>query len=195
VARAESLRAASRPTDAAAELSVAIATWRNAAEAASASRAVPSDSTEDTQVVPAPPTAPTAPAVPSERAAPAPPAQSPSSAPAPAPAPDAAPRIRALYDAYAAALQTGSVDAIRRAYPGLTDDQARDWLRFFGAVKDLKVTLRVARLELHGDTGEADLAGVYTFTDPGTRRLRQDSVSFHSTVRRDARGWRIEAVR
>ena len=192
VARAESLRGAHRATEAAAELSVAIAIWRNAAAAPTIP---PSASAHESlgPAVPSPPSAP-APAAPAERAAPAAPVP-PSVAAAPSPPSDPAPKIRALYDAYAAAVETRSVDAIRQAYPGLTDDQSRDWQRFFGAVKDLKVALHVTRLDVRGDAGDVDLAGVYTFTDPGTRRLRQDSVSFHSTVRRDARGWRIEALR
>jgi hypothetical protein len=61
---------------------------------------------------------------------------------------------------------------------------------------DVKVALQVTRLDVRGDAGEVELAGVYVFPDPGTRRTREDSVSLHSTVRRDARGgWHIESVR
>jgi hypothetical protein len=49
---------------------------------------------------------------------------------------------------------------------------------------------------VRGDVGEVELSGVYVFTDPGTRRTREDSVSLQSTVRRDGRGgWHIETVR
>jgi hypothetical protein len=125
--------------------------------------------------------------------APPPPAAAPA---APAPPPDPSPRIRALFADYAAAIEKRSVPAIRQVYPGLTDAQASDWTQFFKAVNDVKVALQVTRLDVRGDAGEVELAGVYVFPDPGTRRTREDSVSLHSTVRRDARGgWRIETVR
>ena len=58
----------------------------------------------------------------------------------------------------------------------------------------IEVKLQVTRLDVHGDTGEASLSGVYAFTDPATRRPRRDSVSLLATLRRDARGWRIESL-
>ena len=85
--------------------------------------------------------------------------------------------------------------AIRRAYPGLTQDQALEWERFFGAVRDVSVELQVTRLDVRGDQAEAELAGAYAFTDPGTRRPRRDEVHLHAGLRRDARGWRIETLR
>ena len=83
---------------------------------------------------------------------------------------------------------------IRQAYPGLKPEQAKEWERFFSAVDDIEVKLQVTRLDVHGDTGEASLSGVYAFTDPATRRPRRDSVSLLATLRRDARGWRIESL-
>ena len=112
----------------------------------------------------------------------------------PAPPLDPAPKIRALFDTYAAALETRSIPAIRQAYPGITDQQVKDWEQFFKVVSDIKVALKVTQLDVRGDVGDVQLAGVYVFSDPGTRRSREDSVSFHSTVRRDARGWRIESL-
>jgi hypothetical protein len=108
---------------------------------------------------------------------------------------DPSPIIRALFANYAAAIETRSVDAVRQAYPGLSDQQARDWEQFFRAVDAVKVRLEMTRLDVRGDSGQAELAGVYVFQDPGTHRTREDSVSLHSSVRRDGKGWRIEAVR
>ena len=172
VARADSLEKAHRPTEAGAELSVAIAIWRNAPAAPAIAPPAPE------------------PAV----AAPVPPSAPPVSPAPPVPPPDPAPKIRALFDAYAAAVETRSIDAIRAAYPGITDKQVNDWRQFFKAVNDIRVGLQVTKLDVRGDVGDVELAGVYVFSDPGTRRTREDSVSFHSTVRRDARGWRIESL-
>jgi len=186
VARADSLAGARRTAAAAAELSVAIAIWRNAP----AAPAVVPEVSPPPVAAPVPPSPGAATSPPS---APPPPAAAPA---APAPPPDPSPRIRALFADYAAAIEKRSVPAIRQVYPGLTDAQASDWTQFFKAVNDVKVALQVTRLDVRGDAGEVELSGVYVFPDPGTRRTREDSVSLHSTVRRDARGgWRIETVR
>jgi serine/threonine-protein kinase len=186
VTRADSLEGARRTADAAAELSVAIAVWRNAPAAPAV---VP-------EVKPPPVTAPEPP---SPAAANGPPSAAPAPVTTPAPPQppaDPSPKVRALFAEYAGAIETRSVPAIRQIYPGLTDKQASDWAQFFKAVSDVKVQLQMTRLDVRGDAGEAELAGVYVFTDPGTRRMREDSVSLHSTVRRDARGgWHIESVR
>ena len=203
VLRADSLQAVRRPAEAAAELSVAIAVWRNAPAApAVVPELKPPPVTAPEPPSPAAANGPTAGAnsapkaangAPAAPVAPAAPATTPA---APQPPADPSPKVRALFAEYAGAIETRSVPAIRQVYPGLTDKQASDWTQFFKAVSEVKVGLQVTRLDVRGDVGEVDLAGVYVFTDPGTRRMREDSVSLHSTVRRDARGgWHIESVR
>jgi hypothetical protein len=185
LARAESLQAARRTAEAAVEYSAAAAVWGDAARDAEA--AAVQSAAAPTPPQAAPP-APAPPAVPPTASGTRP------AVPPPAPA-DPSPRIRALFDEYASAIETRNVDNIRRAYPGLQPNQSREWERFFTAVRDLDVELRMTRLDVHGDSAEASLAGVYAFTDPGTRQARRDSVSLLATLRRDARGWRIESLR
>jgi hypothetical protein len=181
--RADSLQAARRTAEAAVAYSAAAAAWGDAARTARADAPQRVTAPAPQEVVPPAP------------APPAPPPTAPATRPAaPAPPPDPSPRIRALFDEYAAAVETRSVASIRQAYPGLLPEQAREWERFFGAVDDLEVELQVTQLDVHGDTGEASLSGVYAFTDPATRRPRRDSVSLVATLRRDARGWRIESL-
>jgi serine/threonine protein kinase len=182
--RAESLRAARRTAEAAVEYSAAAALWGDAARAAQADTSPPVATPAPQEVAPPAPVPPPVPptATGTRPAAP------------PPPPPDPSPQVRALFDAYAAAVETRSVANIRQAYPGLKPGQAKEWEQFFSAVDDIEVKLQMTRLDVHGETGEASLSGVYVFTDPATRRPRRDSVSLLATLRRDARGWRIESL-
>jgi hypothetical protein len=57
------------------------------------------------------------------------------------------------------------------------------------------VELDVTALEIAGDAAEARLAGVYVFTDPGTRRTQRESVAFQASLRREGSRWRIASLR
>jgi serine/threonine-protein kinase len=173
VARAESLAARRRTAEAAALLSTATALWSAAATAP-------------------PPRAP-------------PPAPAPAPAPVPAPAPardsvpppalDPAPQIRALFAEYGSAIEARSVEAIRRTYPGLLPEQAREWEEFFRGVTDIKVELNLTGLKVAGDAAEARLAGVYLFRNPSTRRTQRETVAFQASLRREGNRWRIASLR
>ena len=123
------------------------------------------------------------------------PARPPSPPPRTRPAPDPAREIRALVAAYATALEARSLDAIRRVYPTLQPAQAREWEEFFNAVSDIDVELRVTGLEISGASANAQLAGVYSFTDPSSRRLKHENVGFTARLRRDGGTWLIESLR
>ncbi|HET7470651.1 MAG TPA: serine/threonine-protein kinase, partial [Gemmatimonadales bacterium] len=141
VKRADSLELARRITEAAAELSVAIAVWRNAPAAPAV---VP-------EVKPPPVVAPEPPSPAAANGPPAAPPAPVTTPAAPQPPPDPSPRVRALFAEYAGAIETRSVPAIRQVYPGLTDKQASDWTQFFKAVSDVKVQLQMTRLDVRGD--------------------------------------------
>ena len=173
VAAAESLAGEGRIAQAAARLSSAAALWTGAAER------------------PAPPPVAAADTVPAEAPAPVPP-PAPVAAPVPA---DPTREIGAVVAAYSAAIESRSVPAIRRVYPGLRDAQAREWEQFFEAVAAIDVDLRIASLKVSGETAQAALAGVYVFDDPSSHRERRESVSVTARLRRDAGAWRIEEIR
>jgi hypothetical protein len=113
--------------------------------------------------------------------------------PAAAPAPSR--QIRALFAEYGAAIESRSVEAIRRTYPGLLPAQAREWEEFFGGVTDIEVELDVTGLKVAGDVAEARLEGVYVFRNPSTRRTQRESVAFQATLRREGSRWRIASLR
>ena len=128
----------------------------------------------------APPTAVTAPA-------PAPP-------PAPPPAPEnPRPLIEGAIQAYARALESRDVAQVRRAYPGLTPQQAQVWRDFFGMVSDLKVDIAIKQLQITGDVAEAQVEGVSQYTQ--NRRSQQQPLTFHATLDKSSGAWRIGSIR
>jgi serine/threonine-protein kinase len=172
LAQAESLAGRGQVALAAARLSAAAALWSTAVPEG-ANRLHP----------PAPDTTPSPP-----------PARLPRAAPAPLPAPDHEREIKALFEAYGAAIESRSLDAIRRAYPGLQPAQAKEWERFFEVVDRIDVELRVTQLTVAGSTAVAELAGVYVFDNPSTHRPQREPVTFVARLRREVAGWRIESL-
>jgi hypothetical protein len=182
LARADSLGRSDRVAEAAAELSTATAMWNDAAdEARERQAAVPPPPPAETAAVVVPKPAPAA-------VAPPPPA-------APAPAADPRPQILAVIQQYSAAIESRKVDAIKRVYPGMLPRQALDWEQFFQAVDHIDVQLDVTGLDVAGNTAQAQLSGVYNFTDPGTRRPRHENVSFIAALQRDGGKWLIQSLR
>ena len=113
--------------------------------------------------------------------------------PPPATPENSRPLIDAAIQAYARALESRDVQQVRRAYPGLTPQQAQVWRDFFGMVNDLKVDLAVKQLQITGDVAEAQVEGISQFTQ--NRRPQQQPMSFHATLERTSGSWRIGSVR
>jgi predicted secreted Zn-dependent protease len=80
-------------------------------------------------------------------------------------------------------------------YPGLSAAQAQEWQKFFRGVGAIDVDLDVGALQVNGDAADAQLAGVYVFEDPGTRRTRRENVGFQAQLRREGGRWRITSLR
>jgi hypothetical protein len=173
LARAESLASRRRTAEAAAAFSAASTLWSDAAARPRVS------------ALPAPPPETL------RRAVPPPPAPP----PAPAPQPDPKEQIRGVFAEYGAAIESRSVDAIRRVYPGLSAAQSREWEEFFRGVREVDVELNVTAMEVSGDSAAAQLAGVYVFEDPSTHRTRRENVSFQAQLRREESRWRIASLR
>jgi serine/threonine-protein kinase len=116
----------------------------------------------------------------------------------PTPAPKAAdptPEIRGVVAEYAGAVESESLDSLRRVYPGMTGVQQRGWEQFFQLVRDVKARLSVARLEAAGGTAEAQITGTYTYLNTSSGRTESQPVSFHATFRNEGGRWRISQVR
>jgi len=94
---------------------------------------------------------------------------------------------------YARALESRDVQQVRRAYPGLTPQQAQVWRDFFGMVSDLKVDLAIKQLQITGDVAEAQVEGLSQYTQ--NRRPQRQPLSFHATLDRTSGAWRIGSIR
>jgi serine/threonine-protein kinase len=129
------------------------------------------------------------------------------SAPPPAPAPrvaaptppprpaDPAPEIRGVVAEYAGAIESESLDGLRRVYPGMTGVQQRGWEQFFQLVRDVKARLSVARLDASSGTADAQITGTYTYLNTSSGRTESQPVSFHATFKNEGGRWRISQVR
>ncbi|MGH7605162.1 MAG: protein kinase domain-containing protein [Gemmatimonadaceae bacterium] len=111
-------------------------------------------------------------------------------APAPATTSDIAP----IVEAYARAIESKDVGAIRRVYPGLTADQQRGFEQFFQSARDINVTFRVAKVDGTASSADARLVGTYQYVNSDGRAQSQP-VSFAATLRREGAAWRFVAVR
>ena len=167
---AEQVVGANRQPDVIAHLSQAIALWAGAERTAVAraqQAAAPPPGTQPAPITTAPP---------------------------PAPVPEnPRPLIESAIQGYARALESRDVQQVRRAYPGLTPQQAQVWRDFFGMVTDLKVDLAIKQLQITGDVAEAQVEGFSQYVQG--RRPQRQPVAFHATLDRASGAWRIAAIR
>ena len=110
------------------------------------------------------------------------------------PAPDPAVEIAALVTAYARAIQSKDLAALRRLYPDMTAAQQQGFQDFFAFTRSLKASLGVSSLQVDGASADAHLSGLYEFVTNAGRDLQQ-SVSFQATLRRGSNGWRFVSIR
>jgi serine/threonine protein kinase len=149
-------------------------------------------------VAPAPPAAVSPPTAVESTAPPAraPAVVAPRPAPAPAPRPaDPRPEIRRVIGEYSTAVESQSLNDLRRVYPGMTMLQQRGWEQFFQVVREVKAQLSVGQLDVANDTASAQVTGTYTYRNTTTGRTEQQPVAFHATLKREGAQWRISQVR
>ena len=115
-------------------------------------------------------------------------------APPPAPALPSTAGIAPTVEAYARAIESRDISAIRRVYPGLTSDQQRNFEQFFQSARNINVTFRVANVEASGSSADARLVGTYEYVTSAGKTERQP-VSFAATLRHDGNAWRLVSVR
>jgi serine/threonine-protein kinase len=116
--------------------------------------------------------------------------ETPPAAPAPPTATDVAP----VFEAYARAIESRDVSAIRRVYPGLTAEQQRGFEQFFESARKINVTFRVASVDGTPSTADVRVTGSYAYETSSGRPERQ-GVNFAAALRRDGAGWRLVSLR
>ncbi|HEX9129325.1 MAG TPA: protein kinase, partial [Gemmatimonadaceae bacterium] len=110
-------------------------------------------------------------------------------APPPSPAPTAA-DIAPVVEAYARAIESRDIGAIRRVNPGLTSDQQRNFEAFFQNARNVNVTFRITNLESTGASADARLVGSFDYVNTENREQRLP-VSLAATFRHEGSAWRL----
>ncbi len=112
---------------------------------------------------------------------------------APQPA-DPRAEIAAAIAAYARAIESADIAAVRRAYPGLSSKQEQGLSDFFRLARNIKADLRVGQLDRSGDTAEAAVEGTFEYENTSSHRIERQPVTFRATVERGSGGWRLTAI-
>ena len=124
----------------------------------------------------------------------APVVQAPKQEAPPTPAAPSAADIAPTVQAYARAIESRDIGAIRRVYPGLTSNQQQGFEQFFQAARSINVTFRVTNVEFSGASADARLVGAYEYVTTAGKAERQP-VSFAAALRHEGNGWRLVSVR
>ena len=175
----------------------AVAAWRTAertARAAAAARAAATVTANESTPTPPPVPRPAEPrvTVPASGAA-----VGISSAPtvtAPQPPANHRPEIDRVIAAYARAIESRDLAALRQAYPGLTAEQRQAFQDFFRATRSLRASLATHDLQVDGTTAEVRLTGVYEYVTTAGNSERRD-VAFRASLQQVAGAWKLTAVR
>jgi eukaryotic-like serine/threonine-protein kinase len=121
------------------------------------------------------------------------PVESPASSPPPAPTPPTTADIAPSVQAYARAIESKDIGAVRHAYPGLTSAQQGQLETFFQAARTIDAKLRISSLDASPNSAEARVVGSYDYvTSEGRSETRP--VSFAMSLRREGSGWRVVSV-
>ena len=95
---------------------------------------------------------------------------------------------------YARAVESESVENLKRVYSGMTAEQQKGWEQFFTTVRDVKSQLNIQRADISGDVSSVLVTGSYTYVNGSTHRTEQQQVSFRAIMRRSGGTWRMSEV-
>jgi predicted Ser/Thr protein kinase len=145
-------------------------------------------SPQSAPVVPAPVPAPATPP------AAAPPVTSPEVKPAAPTVESSRSAIASVIAAYARAIGTRDVAAVRRVHAGMTPQQQSGWESFFTSIRSMNATFDIASLDVSGNSAIARLTGMYDYVTKSGRPDRQP-ISLQATLQLDGDRWTLQTVR
>ena len=111
----------------------------------------------------------------------------------PPPKPATASDLTPVVDAYARAIESKDMAAVRRIYPNISASQARGLQDFFQRAKNLNVTFRIEDLSSTTSSAEATLAGRYDYVTSDNEN-KHENVSVAATFQRDGNAWRLSSI-
>ena len=98
-----------------------------------------------------------------------------------------------LVDAYARAIESRDMAAVRRIYPNIRPSEARGLLDFFQRAKSINVSFRIEDLSSTTTSAEATLAGRYDYVDPNND-TKHENVSVAASFQREGNTWRLTSI-
>jgi hypothetical protein len=101
--------------------------------------------------------------------------------------------VREALDAYAHALESRDLGAVKRVYPALTERQEGSWRALFEATRSLDVTLSVGDVSVNGNTATAIVTGRSAFVMTDGHRSTQP-LNFRATLHHDGAVWKLASV-
>ena len=104
--------------------------------------------------------------------------------------------VRAPIARFARAIETGSVAALRVAYPGMTSKQQDTWDRqIFSKAEQISTRVEFGAIHVSGDTAEVDFTVMMNMLIKDTRLPITSPYRQHATLVRTGRAWQIAALR
>lgn len=100
--------------------------------------------------------------------------------------------IRDLLERYRAAMESGSAEALRPLYRGLSDEQLAAQERYFENVRDLEVGIDEIDLAVVGDEAVVSYTRKDRFVDRRTGRTMDIAVRLTKTLVRDGDAWKLK---
>jgi serine/threonine-protein kinase len=113
--------------------------------------------------------------------------------PAPVPTAPTMADIAPIVQAYARAIESRDIGAIRRVNSGLTASQQKNYEDFFQGAKDINVTFHIQNFESSPTSADAHLVGTYEYVGADGRDARLP-VSFAASFERNGSSWKLTSV-
>jgi hypothetical protein len=105
-------------------------------------------------------------------------------------------QLQATIAEYARAVESRSLEQVRRVFPDIPPRQEEGLRRFFRRVQELQARLQVDDVQPAGERDRlvARVSGEYTYRSLVTRVTERQPVAFRATFRHEGRRWRIAAI-